>query len=228
MRKLACAGWLIVLLAAGPIRADGDKDKEKPPPKVDPKVDPKADPKAEPKLIPLGRVAGTLQSVGGTSGFLTLRVPIRRLEPNTQAIANLAQQQRQWLQRQAQIMRTPNPVQRQQQMLDLVREVQQAERNLFVVKDTHVDVEFQPDEAMKVRTATPDPGFDEMGNIRKLTPELLKELRGKEGLPGFKAEASDLRQGQTVLIVAARERGAKEANPRLIATLVMILAEPKQ
>src|SRR5262249_41383758 len=96
MRKLACAGWLIVLLAAGPVRADGDKDKEKPPPKVDPKVDPKADPKAEPKLIPLGRVAGTLQSVGGTSGFLTLRIPIRRLEPNTQAIANLAQQQRQW------------------------------------------------------------------------------------------------------------------------------------
>ncbi len=224
MRRLACAGWLIVLLAVGPVRADGDKDKEKPPPKVDPK----AEPKAEPKLVPVGRVAGTLQSVGETSGFLTLRIPIRRLEPNTQAIANLAQQQRQWLARQVQIMRNPNPIQRQQQMLDLVREVQQAERNLFVVKDTHVDVELQPGDDMKVRTARPDPGFDEMGNIRKLTPELLKELRGKEGLPGYKAETSDLRQGQTVLVVAARERGAKEPNPRLIATLIVILAEPKQ
>jgi len=30
------------------------------------------------------------------------------------------------------------------------------------------------------------------------------------------------------LVVAARERGAKEPNPRLIATLIVILAEPKQ
>ena len=216
MRRLAWGGWMAVLLVVGTTRAE---DKKKDPEKLPPKV--------EPKLLPVGRLAGTLQSVGGTSGFLNLRVPIRRLEVNQQAIANLARQQQQWQLRQLQIMRTPNPFQRQQQMFDLLREVQQAQANLIVVKDSHVDVELQPADDMKVRVTEPDPGFDDMGNIRKLTPALLKELRGNEKLPGFKAEASDLRQGQTVLVVVARERGAKDPTSKLIATLVVILAQPK-
>jgi hypothetical protein len=203
-------------------------DKKKDPEKVPEKAPEKPQKKEEPKLVTAGRVSGTLQSIGGTSGFLTLRVPIRRLEPNRQAIANLGRLQQQWLQRQAQIMRNRNFFQRQQQMRALIYEVQQAQNNLVVLRETYVDLELQPGDDMKVRTARPDPGFDEMGNIRKLTPALLKELRGKENLPGYKAEVSDLHQGQTVLITTARERGTKEPTNKLIATLVVILAEPKQ
>jgi hypothetical protein len=205
-------------------------EKKKEPEKVPEKVPEKAKPpeKALPKLVPAGRLAGTLQSIGGTSGFLTLRVPIRRLEPNRAAIANLGRQQQGWLRRQALILRNPNPFQRQSQMLALAREVQQAQNNLITVRDSYVEVELQPGDDMKVRTAQPDPGFDEMGNIRKLTPALLKELRGKDNLPYYKAELSDLKEGQSVLVTAMRERGSKELTNKLIATFVVILAQPKQ
>ena len=103
-------------------------------------------------------------------------------------------------------MRNPNPYSAQQQMIQLIRDIRQAQRNLFVIKEVQQDVEVLPADTLKVRTARPDPGFDDMGNIRELTPTLLKELRGKEGLPGYKADRGDLKNGQTVLVVVSREQ----------------------
>jgi hypothetical protein len=181
-----------------------------------------------PKLITVGRIAGTLQNAGGTSGMLVVRVSLRRVELNAQGVAHAMRLQRELPYRQYQIYRNPNPFQRQQQLLNLAREVQQAQRNLFTIRETNRDFELQPADQMKVRTTRPDPGFDDRGNIRALTPELLKELRGKENLPGFTAQASDLQTGQTVLVVVAREQGQQPADAKLLATLVMIVAQPRR
>src|SRR5437763_6246922 len=102
-------------------------------------------PKPEPKLVPVARLVGKLEQTT-ESGMLKLRVPIRRIEPNAQAQANLPQQQQQWMQRQWDIMRNPNPLQRYQQMVQLAQDIQQAQQNLFVIKDTHVDIELQTNE----------------------------------------------------------------------------------
>lgn len=214
MRRSILAGWVVALVMAVPAVADDARDKDKPKDKPEP-----------PKLVPFARFAGTLQGgAGESSGMLKVRVKVPRIEANTQAQANYVNQQRGWLQRQAQIMSNPNPYQAQQQMVQLIRDIRQAQRNLFVLKEVEQDVEVLPADTIKVRTAMPDPGFDDMGNIRELTPTLLKELRGKEGLPGYKAERGDLKKGQTVLVVVSRER-KKDAKP--LATLVVILAQPK-
>jgi hypothetical protein len=214
MRRSTNACWVAALLLAAPAAA-ADKDKAAPKDKPEP-----------PKLVPIARFAGTLQGgAGESSGTLKVRLKFPRIEPNRQAQANYLNQQRGWLQRHAQIMRNPNPFQAQEQLFQLLRDIQQAQQNLFVVKQVEQDVEVLPADDMKVRTAVPDPGFDDMGNIRELTPALLKELRGKSGLPGYKAERGDLKNGQTVLVVVSRER-KKDAKP--LATLVLILAQPKQ
>jgi hypothetical protein len=194
---------------------DNAKDKDKPVPMVEP-----------PKVIPIAQVSGTLQDAGET-GMIKLRVPIRRIEPNAQAQAAYPQQQQEWMKRQWDIMQNPNPVQRYQQMVQLANDVQQAQKNLFVLKETHVDLELQTTDDLKVRNAVPMPGFDEMGNIRQLTKEVLMELKGKENLPGFTAEKTDLKNGQTVVIIAGRERDNKDPMAKPIAMLILILVEPK-
>jgi hypothetical protein len=232
MRRLTLilAGLFFVL--ASPVVAQNDKEKvtkdkvEKDKPDKD-KLPAKLEEKPEPKYIPIAQLAGTLEQAGSESGMLKLRVPIRRIEANPQAQADLINKQPQWLRRQAEIMRNPNPYQRYQQMGQLVQEVQQAQRNLFVLKETHVDLELATAEELKVRHIVPNPGFDDMGNIRPLTKEVLKELKGKDNLPGFQAERTDLKNGQTVLLLAARERANKDPNAKPIATIIVILAEPK-
>jgi hypothetical protein len=187
----------------------------------------KPPPKPEPKLIPIARIVGKLEQSGET-GTLKLRVPIQKIEPNVQAQQELIQKQQQWTRRQWEIMRNPNPFQRYQQMVQLYQEVQQAQQNLFVVKESHVDIDFEITEELKVRNSVPMPGFDEMGNVRKLTPELAKELKGKENLPGYQGERTDLKNGQTVLVIAARDRASKDPMAKPIAALVLILLEPRE
>jgi hypothetical protein len=221
---LILSGLLLVLPAS--VLAQNEKDKAV---KDKPEKDKPAKPeeKPEPKYIPIAQVAGTLEQAGSESGMIKLRVPIRRIEANPQAQADLIAKQPQWLNRQAQIMRNPNPYQRYQQMGQLVSEVQQAQKNLYVLKESHVDIDLELADELKVRHVVPNPGFDDMGNVRPLTKEVLKELKGKDNLPGFQAERGDLKNGQTVLLLAARERGNKDLNAKPIATIIVILAEPK-
>src|SRR5207249_5126537 len=117
----------------------------------------KPEPKPEPKFVTLAQVAGTLEQ-SSESGMLKLRVPIRRIEPNPQAQANLIAQQPQWMRRQYQIMQNHNPYQRYQQMVQLMQEVERAKQNLFVLKETHIDLELATVDETKVRTAIPNPG----------------------------------------------------------------------
>jgi hypothetical protein len=244
------AAALVGLLAALPAlgaegpdkKADAKKEIGFPPPAGE-----KAAPEASP-YVPLGTLAGVVRSAD-SSGGLSLRVTVRVLEPNPQAQEKYLSQQRQLLERQRQIMTNPNPAQAQQQMQDFLRDAErlmQSQKDLFRVKSVEKDVELDLAEDVKVRARQPAQQFDEKGNIKRYTPQELKELRGDGKLPGYAAELSDLQPGQTVLVKVVRRKPAdapagKPATPgsqaspggakpgpsgdKAIATLILIVKE---
>jgi hypothetical protein len=68
---------------------------------------------------------------------------------------------------------------------------------------------IQVDEEVVVRRLTPLPQFDDKGKPKKPTTEELKALKGPDPkLPGYAAEFSDLKPGQTVLLTLGRVRAA--------------------
>ena len=224
-RALSRLSLLAVLVFAAPLHAADEPKKEEP--KKEDAV----------KLVRIGQLVGTVQAFGGSSQNLTVRVPVRYLEPNPQAQATLARQQQEWVRRQQQIMTIRNPWQRQQQLAQLIQEAQQqalqAERDMFRVKETHQDVELEPADDVKVRVPQPLEAFDDKGNVKVYTPQELKELRGKDKLPGYPADLSNVQTGQTVYVVVARKKLPKDAdkemkeNAKPVATLILILAEKK-
>jgi hypothetical protein len=115
-----------------------------------------------------------------------------------------------------------------------MQQAAQAQRDLFRVKQSHQDIEFEPADDVKVRLRQPPEAFDEKGNIKVYTAAELKELRGKDKLWGFPGDVTNLQTGQTVYIVAARKKLPKDApkdmlgDAKPIATIVYILAEPKR
>jgi hypothetical protein len=65
-------------------------------------------------------------------------------------------------------------------------------------REKHVDL-AQADE-MIVRRANPPIMFDDKGKARKPTNKELKEMKGEGHLPGYMAEASDLKANQIVTV----------------------------
>lgn len=82
------------------------------------------------------------------------------------------------------------------------------------IQTQQVNVEVQPTEDMEVRTMQPPQAFDEKGNPKRYNAKELRELRGKSRLPGFTADLSALKSGQTVLVYLARP--AKMPAPRRV------------
>jgi hypothetical protein len=215
---LPCVALVVCLAALPDASADDKEPKNK-----------------EPDLIPLGQVAGIVKSTG--SGTLTVEIVQRHLELNPQAQADVAKDAQQLLAKQQAILQTPNPAQRQQRLVEFLQSVQQLQRdqqNLFVVKETKSNVDLRLAEEVKVRVPRPPVAFDEKGNFRAYTAKELKELKGPENLPGFTGEVADVAVNQTVLVVVARKRPAKDkdvdksmaVDEKPLATLIVILAEP--
>jgi hypothetical protein len=160
------------------------------------------------KLVPLGTLAGVVESVGESTGDLTLQVTVRYLEPNPGAQAEYLRQQQQIIQRQQALMLTRNPAQRQQQLNQLYQAAMQLQRsgaNLFTVKEVKRNVELRLAEDVKVRSVLPPEQFDDKGNVKKYTKEELKELKGPDPrLPGYKADRDSIEKGRAVLVRVAR------------------------
>jgi hypothetical protein len=184
----------LLVFCAAPALADDKKDADK------------ADKKPEgEKLITLGQVAGVLTNTGGSEAEYTVKVTLYVPEPNLQAQADLLRKQQQLVQKQAEIMRTRNPVQRQQQMAQLVRDAQQMPQNLWKIKEVHHDVKAAPADDMKVRLLQPPEAFDDKGNPKKYTAKELKELKGPDNLPGYTGSLDDVKTNQLVLVTLARK-----------------------
>jgi hypothetical protein len=195
MRRGFYLAAFFALCAASALAAEPKKDAEKDPKKPEPE-----------KLISLGQVAGVLTSTGGSESGYTIRVTLHVVEPNPQAQLDLLKKNQQLVQKQAQIMRERNPWQRQQQMVQFMREAQQAPGNLFTVKEVQQDVKAGAADDMKVRLAQPPEAFDDKGNLRKYTDKELKELKGTDSsLPGYTGALDDLKNNQLVLVTLARK-----------------------
>jgi hypothetical protein len=174
-----------------------------------PEADKPADAKeAKDKLVVVGSLVGVVESVGESTGDLTIKVTLRYLQPNPGAQAEYLRQQQNIIQRQQAILRTRNPAQRQQQLNQLylaAMQLQRAGGNLFTVKEVQKDVELRLADEARVRTLAPPEQFDDKGNVKKWTREELKELKGPDPrVPGYKADRDSIEKGRTVLVQLAR------------------------
>jgi hypothetical protein len=222
-RPLLHSGFCLLLLATTTAAAADDK----PPAAKDPPAD---------KLIPVGSVLGVLQNAPNTDGLLTVRVTLRSVEPNVQAQANLLRDEQQVLNRIQSASQIRNPLQRQQEFGNILRDAQGLsgrQKDLFTVKETQTNVEVLLTDDTKIRTPGPPVAFDDKGNPKKYTLAELKELKGDDNLPGFPADKDALRQGRTVLVAAAVSRDAAAAagkgkdapDVKPVATIILVVAE---
>jgi hypothetical protein len=189
---------------ANPAPAPAKAPNNKPPPH-----------KGEPdKYVHVGVLGGIVQSAADARDSLVLRVTFRYLEPNVEAQKNYLRQHQQLLIRQQLILANPDFVSQQQQLAQLLRDAQQlmrTQKDLYNVKSVDKDVEVGLAEDVKVRSIQPATQFDDKGNIKRFTRQELLDLKGKDKLPGFAAELTDVQPGQTVLVRVMRHRAAKEA-----------------
>jgi hypothetical protein len=189
---------------------------------------PNANKKSGTGMTKLGYVRAVVKG-GITDGELTLQVKLSYLEPNPQAQAKYVREYRQLLSRQQAILNSRNPVQAQQQLYQLARMVQQMRRdrqNLFRVKEKQTEVKALVTDDLKVRVTQLPEEFDDKGNIKEYTPEELKKLKGKEGLPGYPAKRDSIQNGQNVQVLLAHKKGkdgAKGAENKTYALVVVIL-----
>jgi hypothetical protein len=213
------AGALVLLAAAWPAKAGDDKP-------------------APEKLVALGKVGGVVKNTGGSEKRLVLEVTLQYLEVDPQAEAHLLREQQEVLGRQRRILTTRNPVQRQQEMVQLLRDVaamQQGLQSVFRVKELKKDVELVPADDLKVRTARPPLEYDDKGYPKKYTKDELKELKGDARLPGYAADFDSVQNGQVVVAYLARKQPAAKsgkkdppADDKPLVTMLLILSEPKK
>jgi hypothetical protein len=230
--------WLVAVLMIGCTLPALAADDEKP--KADPPEDKKKT-EATDKVTSLGTLTGMLRSKGeGSKEAMSLRVSWTYLEAKPGAEKALLEKQRDILRRQQQIMRTRNPAQRYREMAELLQHVRQlarTEQNLFHIKEAHKDIDLEPADDMKVRTAFLPVVNDDKGYRKKYTAQEIRELRGKGDLPGYAAEPDALAANQMVTVyITMKKQSAKtgdtetkdppagESKP--VVSMILIRSEP--
>jgi hypothetical protein len=116
-----------------------------------------------------------------------------------------------------------------QQIQSIRNSIAQRQARLYTTKYTEIPVEAA--ENCVVRLPLPKSAFDEMGNVKKLSPKELAKLRGKDKL--FDGEFSDLTNGQIVEVTLVKNKpkpGQKkddleENKPQ--ASRIAVLKQPK-
>ena len=105
-------------------------------------------------------------------------------------------------------------------------------RNI-VTRVGHKNVDLAPADEMIVRRKTLPVLFDDKGKPRKPTGKELKEMKGEGNLPGYMAEASDLKANQLVTVYyQTKKKPAKKDDPDALTDskpkvrMIVIEAEP--
>jgi hypothetical protein len=165
-------------------------------------------------------LVGRLQIDGNSQKDFTLHVTQKIMEPDYGAQQQFAQQQMQLQQQQVRIATARNLQERQQAMqqyYNTMNQLAQTQQRLFRPKDLNFDVQLRFGENTKVRLLQPPIDYDEKGNLKRYTNKELQELRGKENLPGYTAEADALRSGQTVKVYLGRNQGNGKQGGAMLA-----------
>jgi hypothetical protein len=213
-------GAVLLTVYAAPVSA---QDKKKP----DPAKAMDAD------TLPAGQYTGKLKTPPGTDGSFVVAVEYQHyvLKNPNQLPKNANPQMQRLLRDQqkiAQLQKKIAGARTAKQQAQAIQQLQQA-TNQFqldlaaaqlnpgqspfnVVTDTK-DVTFHAAENMKVRFANPPTVFDEKGNIKKYTPEELKDLKGKGDdakLPGYEGSVDKLTANSIVRVTTLANKPKKD------------------
>jgi hypothetical protein len=196
----------IVLLALPTFADDAKKDDAKkgdavPDTKKDLDKDKKAEVTSE-KMIAAGQLIGKITSVEESKKIIRLRVTYEVGKINQGEANALAQAQ-------ANLLKAKNL----QERINAQVEIAKHEANLITYEKKHQDVELHTAEDFKVRLPNPPVQFDEKGQVKKLTPKELKDLKGDSKLAGFPGEFSDLHNDQLVSVTLIKKKDAPRPKP---------------
>ena len=235
MRRGLCRiGWLLGLILAVPALA-ADKDK--------------ADQASEQEYRALpqnGDIVGKLKHVNPTDKTFTLEIDVSLLRAKggsgTQA-ARLMQQQERILREEQDILRTRNPVLRAEKAQRLAAQLERdrlqdlkGQNNTRAVT-RHKDFDLESGAEAEVRRQDPPVQYDDKGHVKKYTPKELQELKGDAKLPGYQADWTDLKPGQSVKVTLVKPKGKdkdnKKGDARPQASLILVIkdapdADPKK
>jgi len=162
-------------------------------------------------------LVGRIQVDGNSQRGFTLHVTQKIMEPDYGAQQQYAQQQMQLAQQQARMATARTLQERNQAALQYYQtavQLAQTQQRLFRPRDFNYDVKLRFAEDMKVRLLQPPVNYDDKGNLKKYTSKELQELRGKEGLPGFKAEMDAVHSGQIVTVFLAKKQASSDQKDR--------------
>src|SRR5262249_23866317 len=239
---------LVLALAAPGFAADAKKADKKADDKkaADKKAADKDEAKPKIEKVPLWQsFVGKLNSMDVNSQRdFTVQISQSVVEPNYGVIQSLLQRQAQLGQQLQNAMRVANPVQRQQQLKQVYRQMNtHSNQNLYTVKLVTKDIDLRGSDEVKVRLLNPPVDYDEKGRPKKYTAKELKEMKGPEGYPGYTANWEDLKQNQVVRVylvknkelpkmAAGKKKKDKDEDPEILeaarpeVVMIVILAEP--
>jgi hypothetical protein len=186
-------------------------------------------------MVKAGQVVGKILAVAESKRTLRLQVTLVIQEINQGEVNGLLQAKQNYVK--AQLNRDLNG------MVNAQRDIAQHQLNLYKYRQETKDIDVSTTEDVKVRRANPPEQFDDKGQLKKYTAKELKDLRGKDKLPGYSAEFSDLGQDQYVTITLVRKKDMpKPGTPKpknkdaefdlsgesaIQASMIMIVRDPK-
>jgi hypothetical protein len=201
-RILPCVG-LALALAFVPVTLAQEKkpDPDKAMPK-DEKNLPKDKTAAVEKMHVGGQISGKLIQWGSSDKGFTVQVPV------TYYVLDKAQYDA-MLQEEINLARAKNPT----EAFNARKAILEHRAKLYSPKTENINIDFAPAAEMKVRTLQPM-AYDDKGKPKKLTKKELDELKGPDKkLPGYTADASDVKQDMIVTVYIEKKKPAK-TNPK--------------
>jgi hypothetical protein len=138
-----------------------------------------------------------------------VKVNYKYTELNADAQRQILQQQQTLAQQQNQLARAKNAQERQNtlnQMANTQNQLEQSAAQLYRIKDLNIDVKCKAVHNLRVRKYEPIQPLDpDTGEFIKMTKELAAKAKGREGYPGYKADAKILKNGQYVYVYLWKE-----------------------
>ncbi|MHB1426011.1 MAG: hypothetical protein ACYC3I_22840 [Gemmataceae bacterium] len=166
---------------------------------------------AEKKMMKKAQVQATVVNVVEDKKTLRLRLTIPYVRINEGQLQNYNNAV-------TNMMRATKP----QDFVNAQNAAADAAALVYEIATVQKEVEWTAADEIKVRAANPPPQFDDKGRPKRYTSKELRELRGTDKLPGFPAEFSDIKSGQTLVVTLLQ----KKTGPRPVRRGKDAEAEP--
>jgi len=226
-RILRCVGLALALVFLPTALAQDkkpDPDKAMPSKALPDKNAPKTQKEALDKMHVGGEISGKLIRWGGSDKGFTLQVPITYYVLNEGEYRALAQAQ-------VDLAKARNA----NELYNAQMAIVDHQSKLYGVQKKDVNVEFTQGADMKVRILHPTL-YDDKGKPRKPTKKELDDMKGADKkLPGYTADAADIKQDMIVTVYIEKKKPMKTpkgkedkdlADTKVEALMIVIVADP--